>query len=62
MKITILQFMLRAEEQVFKKLFEKLARGVNAFLQIVVVGADESSATLECRIKSFLKKRHGCFG
>ena len=44
MEIAIFQFMLRAEEQVFKKDFEILARGVNAFLQIVVVGADKRVA------------------
>ena len=44
MEVAIFQFMLRAEEQVFKKHFEILARGVNAFLQIVVVGADKRVA------------------
>ena len=37
MEVAIYQFMLRAEEQVFKKHFEILTRGVDAFLQIVVV-------------------------
>ena len=44
MEVAILQFMLRAEEQVFKKHFEILARGVNPFLQIVVVGANKRVA------------------
>ena len=44
MEIAILQFMLRAKEQVFKKHFEILARSVNTFLQIVVVGADKRVA------------------
>ena len=44
MEIAIFQFMLRAEEQVFKKHFKILARGVNTFLQIVVVGTDKRVA------------------
>lgn len=46
MEIAIFQFVLGAEEQVFKELFKELVRGMNAFLQIVIVGTDESIAKI----------------
>lgn len=46
MEVAIFQFMLCIEEQVFKKHFEILTRGVNTFLQIVVVGTDKRVAKI----------------
>ena len=44
MEIAIFQFMLRAEQKVFKESFQKLTCSMNSFLQIVVVGADKRVA------------------
>ena len=38
--------MLRAEQEVFKKLHQIRARGMDALLEIVVVGADERVAEI----------------